>query len=269
MAATLVWRSVELVASLRHRQSIRGMARWLVQLDGEPSDLEEFPFWFPDGEIHAVEETKNVYLTGPALEAFADADRVHESALQVLDECSAVISLLWPSFVRPRIARVIRETDDGTRQSTTFVAGSVTVRSKVRAALSTSSDEDGRRHATQTQAQLLLLASRSDEHLRAALSVWADPLRTWPRLFRILEEVEAHLGKQLQKVGICSNNQRERFTRSANAAEISGRDSRHALGKSNPPKSPMNLPEAVGFIGGVLQSVLLRAGPVPHDGPPT
>ena len=44
------------------------MGRWLVQLSGERMDLEEFPIWFPNGEVFAIEENKEFFLVGPALD---------------------------------------------------------------------------------------------------------------------------------------------------------------------------------------------------------
>jgi hypothetical protein len=44
------------------------MARWLVQLEGETTDLEEFPYWFPVGDAHAIEEDGGTYITGSAFD---------------------------------------------------------------------------------------------------------------------------------------------------------------------------------------------------------
>ena len=48
------------------------MRRWLVELDRERSDVEEFPERFPDGDIHAVENDGKVYLTGSAFDQFSE-----------------------------------------------------------------------------------------------------------------------------------------------------------------------------------------------------
>jgi hypothetical protein len=233
------------------------MARWLVQLEGDQFDLEEFPNWFPDGDVYAVEENGSVYLVGPAFEGLLEASQVYEIALQAVDEFSAIITLLWSSLQRPKVGGVFRENNDGRRQAFVFLSGSVTGRSKARATLAV----DGIKEALQrpTRAQILLSGSRMDDHLRVAVSLWGDPLRTWPRLYRVLEEIERYLGQQVQKAGFCSDNQRERFTRSANAAEIAGKDARHARGKFAPPKDAMDLKEATAFIGRLLQATLARA----------
>lgn len=233
------------------------MTRWLVQLEGEYSDLEEFPRWFPDGDVYAIEENRSVYLVGSAFEEFSEAGQVHEAALQAVDELSGVIKLLWSSFQRPRVGSVFREDANGKRKGFVFCAGSITVRSKLCATATVSGA--GQNRKTPTQAQTLLYGSRMNGHLQSAMFVWADPLQTWPRLYRMLEEIELYLGQPAHKAGLCSYHQQERFTRSANTAEISGKDARHALDKYDPPKDPMNLSDATAFIGGLLQAVLSQA----------
>jgi hypothetical protein len=106
---------------------------------------------------------------------------------------------------------------------------------------------------------MLLEGSRSNPHLRLATLIWADEIRTWPRLYRVLEEVERSLGSTASKVGLCSDNQRDRFAHSANSAEVAGKDARHASGKYKPPDKPMSLDEATSFVGCVLEQSLRRA----------
>ncbi len=233
------------------------MARWLIQLEGESFDLVEFPRWFPDGDAYAVEENGKVYITGPTLEDCSEASQVYEAAHQIIDEFSAVIALLWPSLRRPSIGHVIREGDDGSRRSYAFASASATGRSKARfVATIDGVQQDQKRR---TQAQELLAGSHVDAHLREAVSMWGDPMRTWPRLYRILEDIEKYLGQKVHEAEFCSKDQRERFTRSANSAEVAGKDARHAAGKYKPPKNPLNLADGVSFVSGLLQSALQRA----------
>jgi hypothetical protein len=234
------------------------MARWLVLLEGEKIDLEEYPHWFPEGDIFAITEGDKVFLTGTTFTMLADPSKVHEAAIAAVDEFSAVITLLWPSLKRPTVGAVYNEDDNGVRRGTQFLdVGCVTVRSKVRATLTVMGpDGEPKSPPAFTQAQTLLAAARSHRRLNVALTLWADPTRTWGRLYRVLEEVEEHLGADVDKAGFCSGRERRRFTQSANNAEVAGKDARHAGGKYDPPAKPMTLNEAVGFIGGLLQAVL-------------
>jgi len=233
------------------------MSRWLVQIGGKHFDIEEFPYWFPNGDIYAIEENKSVYLVGSAFEKFSEASQVHEAAIQAVDEFSGIIKLLCSSFQIPKVGHVFREDANGKRSGFIFASGSITFRIKTHATPTVS----GKRQSpkSQTQAQTLLSGSRTNNHLRAAMFLWADSLRTWPRLYRVLEEIEQYLGHHVDKSSFCSNHQRKRFTCSANTAEISGKDARHAIGKFKPPNHPMKLSEATTFIGGLLQKALAHA----------
>jgi hypothetical protein len=155
------------------------MQRWLVQLQGEKIDLEEFPTWFPKGEIYAIEESGIYYLTGPEFDAAADADAVLKIARECLDQFSAIISLLWRPFIKPTISQVVHEDAAGARSAYVFAAGIAAGRSKARAV---GVDASGTANSSEeTEAQILLAAAKQNPHLREALAVWADPLRTWGR----------------------------------------------------------------------------------------
>jgi hypothetical protein len=78
----------------------------------------------------------------------------------------------------------------------------------------------------------------------------------WPRLYRVLAEIEQYLGKRVDAAGFCPTNQRERFTRTANTAEVSGSEARHAIGKSVAPSNPMSLSEATAFLSQIFLAVL-------------
>lgn len=230
------------------------MARWLVEINGDAFDVDEFPFWFPTGDAHAFGENGKVFLAGDTLDASAEASDVYDAAVQLVDEYFAIIGLLQPGLRKPSIGVVFREDDDGNRKGFAFLSGVAAGRSKAHATLTDASEQD--RAKRPTQAQQLLAASRSDRRLGVAVSLIAIPGATWPHLYRCLEELEHYLGRKVCAAGLCSSNQRERFTRTANSAEVSGRDSRHRLGKFEPPTDPMAISEARAFVSQALQATL-------------
>ena len=232
------------------------MSRWLVQLQGERLDLEELPKWFPSGDVHAVEEREKFFITGPTLDGMMDADAVLRRATEALNEFSAVIFLLWDSFRKPNIGQVIREDDAGKRNAYIFVAGIASGRSKASGVLV---DAGGAAAVpATTQAQDLLWASHTSPNLREALNVWADPIRSWGRLYRIVEEIKKHFGKPVDEVGLCSRPDLIRFARTANTAEAAGLDARHASGLFKPPDKPMSLNEATSFVSRLLLGALRK-----------
>lgn len=234
------------------------MARWLIQLEGDRFDLEEIPVFFPDGEVHAIDTDGFVYLVGEALEGFADAVKVREAAMQALEEMSAAIGLLWPDFRKPAIGRILREGENGKEVHGVLVAELGTMRMKARGAVLTVSGVEPEPPGP-TRAQRLVAGSKTNRHLEVATLLWADSVKTWSRLYRVVEEIEGYLGQPVDKASFCSDNERKRFRRSANSAEIAGKDARHGLGKWDPPKNPMELAEATSFARELLRCALERA----------
>ena len=226
------------------------MARWLVKLVGEHFDLEEFPAKFPDGELYAIEKDGGVYLVGPEFERLNDARLVREHAKGAIEEMSSVISLLWPPFIKPSIDSVLHEDGVGGVSVNVPLVGQ-RMRSKTGIFI----------EQRPTEAQRLLRASRSTGHLRTAVLLWAFPDHAWWLLFRMTEEIEAHLkerklGTTVANSGYCSNTERKRFRGSANSPVVSGLGSRHAAGEKKPPKNPMNHEDAKAFVKEMLEKAL-------------
>ena len=232
------------------------MNKWLFQLEGDKFDLEELLRGFPDGEAYVIERDGEYFIGGPIFENLSDASAVHDEAIRVLDRYAAVISLLNPGFRKPAQYKVIQEMD-GQRKAYVFASAHLTIRAKL-TAVGTLSSDSAIESVQETQAQELIRGALADPHLDLALSVWSETILTWPQLYRILEEIEMYLGKHVYKAGLCSSKARERFTRTANAAEVAGVNARHAAGKSSPPSNPMSLEEARDFIRRLLIGVLHR-----------
>lgn len=125
--------------------------------------------------------------------------------------------------------------------------------------------------------------SNCQMHLMIALSLWSDASRTWPRLYKILEEVEMVFRIFPPKDQTKENKYHRqifknhgliddtlsycKFRYAANEHNVAGPDSRHALSKRNPGMSdelkeyiesggkPMSHDEAVEFVRGILNKL--------------
>lgn len=140
-----------------------------MELDGELSDVEEFPKRFPDGDIHGVEEDGKVYLTGSGFDQFSEGQLVRNHAMSAVEEMSAIISLLWPAFRKPLVGSVYREDGKGGRSTWVFPVGMA-----LRMKLGDVQVSHGAQAAASgpTQAQKLLAASRTTDYLHAAVLLW-------------------------------------------------------------------------------------------------
>jgi len=225
-------------------------ARWLAQLDAPPEDLEDMPRWFPDDPIRVTVENGSYFLTGSAFDDLFDQCEVRALAEAEIDLMAAAARLLVGRFTKPRVSIIYSIDPHGNRNA--FAPGvvvDVEARYKVRGT-------DGCDQRP-TRPQRHVAAARANKNLTLAMQLWAEDSRTWPRLYRILEEVELSLGgKQAHAYGLCSDNERERFTRSADHAEVSGLDARHANNGKVPPKKPMTNAEATRFLQKIIVGAL-------------
>jgi hypothetical protein len=226
---------------------------WSVELVARKSDLVDFTRWFPDEPAKVVDDGDRFFLEGELFEGLhghEDVRRVAEERLNLM--CAAIKLVCAGLSLRPSAGAIYRIDDSGARHA--FAPGlNLTVRTRVEVR----SFEDASQRPTATQKRVE--AAMRNESLRTAMILWADGNRTWPRLYRILEEIEHALGKRMvRKAGLTSKAQRERFKQSACSPDVAGADSRHGPGKCSPPKEPMSIKEAESFIASLLDGALLR-----------
>lgn len=215
------------------------MKRWLIRISGAQTDLEDVVHWFPTGSTYAFTEETVTYVA-------SDRFRIEDGFSDVFDEAKAIltvwhpaIELQSPGFQCPTIDAVVEESEDGTRKA--FVLAEARAQSRFRARARTDS-------VGPTQAQLIVEQSQSHPILGDVLVLWGMPNRTWSRLYRIMEELERHLGVTVNVKGLCTPKERNRFKASANNAAVSGFESRHSGGKYDPPVDPMTIEEATAFV---------------------
>ncbi|MGR9000498.1 MAG: hypothetical protein ACU88J_15825 [Gammaproteobacteria bacterium] len=238
------------------------MARWLIEVQGDRFDIDELPYWFPDGDLYAISEGKNVLICGPALESLENAAQVYKVAEQAMTEFFSIIKLIQPIVNLPKLGTVFREDENGQRKGTDIGSAHLVTRSKLRATVTANSSE----HGTQkpTQAQELLVGSHCDRGLQVATLLISAPNSSWPHFYRAFEEIKRYVekctGNNIVKVGLCLKQDEIRFRHTANNADIAGNDARHRFDYSPQiPDNPMSADEARTFISKLLQSTLRLA----------
>jgi len=224
------------------------MTHWKVELLGEAYDLEELPYFFSSGEICCLAEGEIFFLVAQAFEGQEGPSQVHAMAESLIDDITGAMATHIGRYPRPRAGPVHERGADGqTKKHYSLNAERATVYSRSRL---------GPAPVGPTYPQLFIRAGQRSRHLRHAMLIWADPNRTWPRLYRILEEVQQHLGTDPYRHSLCSKSEQKRFERTANSAEVAGADARHALGRNAPPPNPMTLEEAIHLVGSVLKGAV-------------
>ncbi len=229
------------------------MERWLVTLEGKRFDLEEFSRSFPCGDLFIFEEEKTFYLGGKPLDSLPGTGEVQKMAEIILAEFTGILLTLQPNILPPRIGPIVGLDRDGRRKSFVLGTASCSGRSKGYAVLRSAPEKE---NPGKTQGQVGLELARSSTHLLTAVRLWAEPSKTWSLLYRIVEEIEGHLEKHVDVSSLFTGNERKRFARTANAAEVSGKEARHRRGKCKPPNQPMDKREAETFVRKLLEKCL-------------
>ena len=221
------------------------MHRYFIELVGEPWLLAEYVYWFPgNDDAYFIVKDDQRLLTGPAFASIDDFQEVSLLGNTVLDQMHAALAIMHPGLERPRLGIPHRIEADGTETWGDNVGSlCAMIPGRIRELPS-----DLSTIPTPTTAQRMRCAANSNRNLDLALTIFFLPRTTWPQLYRCLEEIESFLAMKASTAGMCSEADRERFTRTANTAEAAGHDARHGLGKFTPPRRPMTLEEATLFI---------------------
>src|SRR5882762_2757321 len=120
-------------------------SQWLVKLEGEAFDVDEYHYWFRSGPVYAVKQNGAVYLRGDAFAGLSDPHLVAATADTVVTRMFAVLTLLQPNLRRPTVASVVQVDGSGAQRGVVLLAAAAEVRMKARATLSTGGtlDDDG------------------------------------------------------------------------------------------------------------------------------
>lgn len=225
---------------------------WFTEVIGDPFYVDDLPHFFPSGASFAYNEDDRTWLKSNRFLVDMTAAQVHAEAERLLDEMAGALCVFLGHYVRPKVGTVYLLHLDGRKTGHHILkADGAVARTKARAKL------DGSTGPTLPQ-QFVEAALRS-AHLQTASLIWTDQVRTWPRLYRVMEEIQQHFGMPPYRAELCGRAEYKIFERTANSAEVAGLDARHALGKFEPPTMPMTLAGAEAFVGKVLERAFRHA----------
>lgn len=109
------------------------MAEWLVEVQGDPADLEELADQFESPRLSVRKEGESYYLRSPAdFDGLSDASDVRTRATELLLLLSGVANLYAGAGETVTPGVVIWQRDDGTRDQFVLATSTIRVRSKVR-----------------------------------------------------------------------------------------------------------------------------------------
>lgn len=244
------------------------MISWQVQLEGNSHDLEFLAKNFVTGSRKVLRdgESPSYLYESDSFHQCCTSEEVEQLAEEELAVLSGILKLEREARHRLRYGAIYRPNANGGRDVFVRIRESVRVRAQVGALTAFVNDAEGN-VITQTappprSAVLLRLAAADAAVAKVLRLLSASDVMSWVGLYRIFEVIEADVGGQhkIEKQGWGSSNDLKRFKHSANSVQVGGDTSRHGKEPQVPPKNPMTLPEAEGYMRHILQTWLVSKG---------
>jgi hypothetical protein len=238
---------------------------WLVGLNGDPADLDLVARSLADADVKVRREDEQYFLV---LSKFGDHENessVREEAKQIIERLSgwARVELQISKPIRFRNV-VIREsngkkyvvvTPEPAEARAGAVPGAVTI-----------THPDGsvtNKGFSAGSGQAWMELAERDEVVGRVLGTLGAGSLDWSTLYKVIELIREDCGGEGNFVSRpwCSRREYELFKRTANSPGAIGKDARHGVEKTEPPKKPMTLVEAQAFVRKVVRAwVLAKLG---------
>jgi hypothetical protein len=223
------------------------MGEWLVQLEGDPAELEELVDQFRSPELNVSKEGEAYYLrSSEDFGELTDAGEVRVRATELLLLLSGIANLYAGAGETVTPGHVILVRDDGMREVFAQVADAVRVRSSVRVW--------GTKATNPTVGESWLILARRDDDVLDVLRFFQEGMSWWS-LRKAYEVIESEFGRQESRVAKKLSvrvNEIRRFKRWAHH-NVHG-------GRGDPPDQDqypvLSLAEADSFLRGLLRNWL-------------
>lgn len=238
-------------------------SQWLIPIEGRSDHLKLLSEIFSE-EPEKIQSFHNGYfLTGGFLDGLTEPAVVIERARDRLELMlgAARIESGDDCLCADLCGIVDRRHGNGSIERTSLCLATISIGSAVRLSF----DRPGASRA-------YVQAAEGCPHLDLAVRLWADSSRTWPRLYRIVEEIYVsfrgegnwYASEVLFRHGLVDSKELySRFRSSACEAIVAGKDSRHAMDNNKTPKTlgepadfALTHTEAVSFVRGCLKRAL-------------
>lgn len=229
------------------------MSKWQVELTGHQFDLEDLPRWFTAPELRVVEQDGHFLLEAEQFDDLHESAAVHAAARELLPRINGVAKLKNGSFRDVAVGSAVRELDEEglQRQHAVVLAGTVELRSKVNAVLvRVGEDEPPVPAPGSLDTDQWLRVGDTDPDAREVLSIWGGRPHDWVNLYKVYEIVRSRADVKANRWA--SDEELNRFTRTANHPEAGGEGARHGRTNTDPPPKPMSLAEADALVGRIV-----------------
>ena len=228
---------------------------WMVELSGDPSDLDELSKVFTTPELSIKKEGDKFLLRTTNFESCASSVEIKKIASEIVHDLTAGIKLSLDARKKLDIDGIVQIGDDGLRHHFIDLSGTAVARCSASGRLNLS---DGTRevfHQADPIPRWIKIAHKDAKVAKAFDFICAD-FNSWGTLYKILEVLEEDHFKPIMRRGRYKEMAND-FTNAANSYTMTGLDARHATERTpTPPKNPMSLSEARSFIKMLLHEWL-------------
>lgn len=226
------------------------MTEWLVRLQGHQFDLEQLADHFTSVDRNVKRDKDGqYYLTSSDLSHMTDPDLLRERALEILGFMNGAMKLYIGNSYHPVQLDVVTQIDgSGQRHHHITLSSTVEMRDQVKATLirADGTREDVSQPSDNTEA----LVNLADQNVQVADALRFYERGDWINLYKAWEVVCDAAGgtHAVVKNGWATEQDRNRFTGTAQSRAELGDEARHASEKYKAPNPPMILNEAQGFV---------------------
>ena len=241
---------------------------WQVQIQGSQSDLEHLERHYNAPPTRVLKDAlgPGFLYESASFAACASSENVLAIAEAELSVLSGALKFAKGSYQPLSVGAVFRSNGAGGRDAFVHLRDSLQVRVEFGEPTVRVFDPEGKDItpvAPPPRTVLLARLALTDHAVAKALRLHASAdSKSWVGLYRLYEVIEDDVGGQeaLKKRSWGLARDQRRFKHSANSVAVGGDSARHGKELQQPPKHPMSLEEAAGYVAYVFASWLSAKG---------
>jgi hypothetical protein len=227
----------------------KAQQRWWIQVRfNSDVDLMILEKAIAGSEIRLVEFDNGFYLEDPRIPDTAEMGEAFRLAESLLAQVNGAVQTSCRHFQSAKFESMIELFENGTGRG--IVAADFVMHGS-----GNFPDIESFLTSELTPIKSMLPVWTENTDVQEALLYLGAEGNVWANLYKACEVVEDHVGgraKDIFQNGWCSRSEWERFHRTANHQEATGRFSRHARSAVEPPPDPMTAYEVRSFLAGVI-----------------
>lgn len=229
-------------------------------LTGDQPDLQALVDQWAVGDVRVVADGDRFYLTAPEIDNPPNGKTCHDVAKQVIVRVNGLARVRNSSF-RPVQLTGTYQDDDGRQH--VFAEVPFAARAVLRVGVPSVVNSDGTIVGPPPPREpVWMTLTETNADLAEVVAIMGRPEALgWGQLYKVHEIIRTAIEpKKIHELGWSTRNRDSAFTGSANRADVSGEEARHARNSGQPPAQTMSLAEGRTYISELVKSWLDSLG---------